>query len=286
MRTTGARLLVLAAALLLGAGAWAGWAAWQASGPLRHPLAPLAQPGTQHTVQDCAALQASRSRVLVLLVLGQSNAANHAQSRAAGGAGVYSWYRGRCYAAVDPLPGATGTGGSVWTRLGPLLVQGVRGRAHDAVLWVPLAIDATSVAQWARHPRLVDGLQDTVRGLRSSGFEPAHVLWLQGEAEAFKATSAADYRRDFGQVLQRLRELGVQAPVWVAQASLCQQRSNPAVRAAQALLPQQFEDVKAGPDMDALFAPALRFDGCHFSTQGAAQAAQAWWQVLSADAKP
>ena len=55
---------------------------------------------------------------LVLLCLGQSNAAN------AGGTlyrskcyNTYNFYQGELYPLVDPLLGANGTGGSVWSRL-------------------------------------------------------------------------------------------------------------------------------------------------------------------------
>ena len=60
------------------------------------------------------------------LVPGQSNSANHAETRAEGGPGD-SWYDERCHEARDSLPGASGDSGSLWTRLWPMLRAG-RGR--------------------------------------------------------------------------------------------------------------------------------------------------------------
>jgi len=267
--------LLLLLAALLAAAAWYGRKWWSTGAEFRAPLAALAMPGPEHVGIDCGRLP--RGRLMVVLVLGQSNSANHAQTRAAGGTGVFSWHEGRCYAALDPLPGASGDGGSLWTHLGPAIVS---SGAFDAVLFVPLGITSTSVAQWARHPFLVQRLTFTVQGLWRAGREITHVVWYQGEADSFKQTPASEYRRDFAQVLERLRSIGVAAPIWVAQATLCQARSNPAVRKLQARLPHEFAGVRAGPDMDALFGPLHRYNGCHFSTSSAPLAAQAWLQVL------
>jgi hypothetical protein len=273
----------LVAMLAAAAVAHFGWRHWRAGAELRQPLPPMAQPGPQHGVHDCSHLASAPGRLMVVLVLGQSNAANHVQNRAAGGANVYTWHQGRCLDATDPLPGATGDGGSLWTRLGPRIVA---AGIAEAVLFAPVAVNATSVSQWARHPELIGGLQTTVQGLHAAGLQASHVIWYQGEADSFKQTSAAAYRRDFLLVLQRLRKLGVHAPVWMAQATLCQQRSNPQVRALQAALPREGPGVRAGPDMDALFGPSHRFDGCHFGTESALLAAEAWRQALQSAAPP
>jgi Carbohydrate esterase, sialic acid-specific acetylesterase len=272
---------VLLVALLTGLAAAAAWRAWRGAEEFRRPLAAAALPQPQQQALDCGQLVGAGQRQMVVLVLGQSNAANHVQSRSAGGPGVYTWYEGRCFEAVDPLPGASGDGGSLWTRLGPLIVASA---AYDAVLFVPVAVNATTVAQWLHHPELSERLRRTLLALREAKLEPSHAIWYQGEADSFKQTSAADYRSDFVQVLQNLRGLGLKAPLWVAQATLCQMRSNPAVRALQQALPQELSAVRAGPDMDALFGPQHRYDGCHFGTDSAKLAAQAWQQALFAPA--
>lgn len=266
--------------LLLGA-AFAGRAWWKAGAEFRRPLAEIALPGPAHRAVDCAAIP--REGLMVALLLGQSNSANHAQTKATAGPRAWSWFDGRCYEAADPLPGASGQGGSVWTRFAPLALASGR---HAGVLLVPLGVDTTSVALWARHPVLVGRLEVAARGLRDAGLPVTHVLWHQGEADSYKQTSAAAYRRDFIVVLERLRALGVTAPMWVAQATACQQRRNPAVRALQVELPKTLAGVLAGPDLDERFTPQWRYDGCHFSTEGAAVAAADWWRALERAAMP
>jgi hypothetical protein len=270
------RLAQVALALLvLLALAWGAWRWWRAGAEFRQELAPATQPLPFHRAVDCAAMP--RERRMVLLVLGQSNSANHAETRAAGGPGIYSWHDGLCYEARDPLPGASGDSGSLWTRLGPLLRE---RSAAETVLFVPLGISTTSMAQWDRHPVLVGRLESTARALAAARIEVTHVVWYQGEADSFKGTPSADYRRDFGRVLARLRALGIAAPVYVALATLCQKRSNPAVREVQRALPAELPDVRPGPDMDALFGPANRYNGCHFGTTSAPLAAEAWRRAL------
>lgn len=275
---------VLFAALGLGvalaAAGWA-WIGWKAGEELRRELAPPAPVQGFHRAVDCEGLP--RERRMVVLVLGQSNSANHVESRAEGGPGVYTWHAGRCYEASDPLPGASGGGGSLWTRLGPML------RAQDAaraVLFVPLGITSTSIAQWNRHPVLVERLRSTAAALGQAGLAPTHVVWYQGEADSFKGTPGDAYRRDFARLLRTLREWGIDAPVYVPLATLCQTRSNPAVREVQAALPSEFAGVNPGPDMDALFGPGHRYDGCHFGAASAAWAAEAWLRALLGRSTP
>jgi hypothetical protein len=270
---------MVAAFLAALAAAWGGWEWWRSGEELRRPLAPPAQPGPRHTAVDCA--QLPRERLMVVLVLGQSNSANHAESRTDAGPGIYSWHDGQCYQALDPLPGASGDGGSLWTSLGPMLRA---AGAADRVLFVPLGITTTSVAQWRRHPLLVQRLEATVRTLAQSNLAPTQVIWYQGEADSFNATKPEDYRRDFKAVLARLRDLGVHAPVYVALSTLCQQRSNPAVREVQRALPSELAGVRPGPDMDALFGPSHRYNGCHFSASSKPLAAEPWRRALMHEA--
>ncbi len=278
-RRTQLSLSLLALALLLGALAGGAWIWWRAGEEFRADLPMSALPSRVHMPLDCAAVL--RRKPMVLLLLGQSNAANHVQQRAVAGPGVFAWHEGQCYAAIDPLPGASGYGGSLWTRMAPMAIDSGQ---YDSVLLVPLAMSLTSIAQWARHPALTQTLQSAMSGLRRGGHAVTHVVWYQGEAESFKNTSAQDYRAAFAKVHERLRQGGVQAPIWVAQATLCQARSNPAVRAEQARLPALFAGVRAGPDMDALFGPEHRFDGCHFNAGGAQRAADEWLRKMLSEA--
>jgi len=78
-------------------------------------------------------------RTAVLVTFGQSNAANPSERPQAGLPGVFNLNagNGNCYFAEDPLLGADGSGGSIWTALGNQLVR--EGR-FDAVVLGPVPI--------------------------------------------------------------------------------------------------------------------------------------------------
>jgi hypothetical protein len=101
-----------------------------APGPVEAPEVPLAE---------------LPSNAMVALVFGQSNSANHGGTPRRAGPQVYSFAEGRLYHAQDPLPGASGTRGSVWTRLGDQLVAIQR---YPAVVFIPIGVGNTQIARW------------------------------------------------------------------------------------------------------------------------------------------
>jgi hypothetical protein len=221
----------------------------------------------------------TQERRFVALTFGQSNAANYVRGRHASASGVISYYRGRCYAAKDPLPGAGGTGGSVWSRLGDFLIA---GGDYDQVVIAGIAVSASEAARWTvggdLHPRLIEVLAD----MHAHGLTPTHLLWHQGETDAKQGTDAETYRRHFLSMIDSVRAQGVAAPVYVATASYCHGRSSPAVRAAQVSLVDPDAGIHAGPDTDSLIGPRWRHDDCHFSADGAVRHAALWRDALLA----
>jgi hypothetical protein len=215
---------------------------------------------------------------MVVLAFGQSNAANFGLTRKESGLGVYSFVHGKCFKASDPLPGADGNGGSIWTRFGDIAIK--EGLA-DAVLIVPISVGATRVRDWkpggSVHHKLVEGL----RGPLATGFEFTQLLWMQGEHDAIAKTSRKDYYEDFTAMIDIIRSGGVEAPAFVSQTTLCGSHSSEDVRRAQRQLSKNREDVLPGPDTDAV-GRKYRFDGCHFSDEGLMEAARAWIDAIRA----
>jgi hypothetical protein len=201
---------------------------------------------------------------LVLLVTGQSNAANYGSSRAA--AAGFTFFRGSCYPASDPLPGSSGTRGSMWTRLIPLL------HTDRPILLVPVAIGSTRIEEWGPGGMLNDMLVMAVNRLHDQGLKPDFVLVVQGESDATVGTLPADYRRFAAEFLKSLP-----GRRYMALASRCKYGPNQGIRAAQL---GAIADAGAmrGPDLDAVTA---RQDGCHFDDEGLRSAAQAWANVLN-----
>jgi len=217
-------------------------------------------------------------RTMVALVFGQSNAANYGESRHTADRRVSVLFGGRFYPAADPLPGADGAGGSVWTRLGDdLLADG----QYDRVIFVPAAVGGTEIAEWTpeveKHFTLVE---DAIEGAHAAGLKFTHLLWHQGESDAYLKIDPTSYRVRFMSMLKRIRELGVDAPIYVAVATRCGPNGeNADIRWVQRDMVNHDLRIWQGPDTDALGAE-FRHDGCHFSTRGLEEAARLWVRYL------
>jgi hypothetical protein len=218
-------------------------------------------------------------RTMVALVFGQSNAANSGESRGQEHPGLYESYRGRLYAARDPLLGADDNEGSVWLRLG---AKAIASGDFDAVILVPYAVGGSAITRWAPGGNLHDGLLATIARARDSGLTFTHLLWQQGEADAMAQTSGTAYRENFLAMVAAIRRAGVNAPIYVARATRCGRvRPSAEIGNAQSGLVDPALGIRAGPDMDAL-GFAERYDGCHFSTEGLEHAAELWLRVIQA----
>lgn len=223
---------------------------------------------------------------LVLLALGQSNAANHG----ALGAGsdsrrmvVFSG-AGKCQSLLDPLPGGTGRGGSIWSRLPAFLDQTPQRRP---VVLAVLAVDASSIDDWTRTGSpLRKRLEALVVELLASGLKPDLVLWQHGETDARLGIDAAAYRDGMLSLASILEQSGSKAPIMTATSTYCREDAGPAVRGALEELARSRSRFLAGPDTDLLQGPVLRFDGCHFAGPGLAAAAGLWAQSISSATWP
>ncbi len=224
----------------------------------------------------------------VFLILGQSNAANHGLTRRASEHECYCLdvFRMRCYLADDPLPGASGNAGSVWSRLGDMLIQnGVFRR----VLFVPLAVGGTFIVDWvpggAVHKRTLLALSRIRREINRPVVPISAGMWQSGEAEGNHCkTSARAYKAYFHLIVEDLRANGVAAPIFVARSTFCEGgahpfKNRPAIRRAQAELPDPQSGIFAGPDTDTIVLEE-RFDGCHFTTTGLEHCAELWLEAI------
>jgi len=216
----------------------------------------------------------------VLLILGQSNAASHAydpQSMQSATETVDLYTLGRCGQVMDPLPGTSGQGRSVWTAM----AQHLPSRDGEGWILSVFAVGATRIAQWISDPGLRGQLDRHLSELKGAGLVPSAVLWHQGEADALRGTAAKDYLEDLKRLRVILDAAGIQAPLYVARSTYCRQPGSGAIGRAldRYFLQQPSERIRPGPDFDAT-APKGRWDGCHFDESGRQDAAKAWVHVL------
>ncbi|MBK9234544.1 MAG: hypothetical protein IPO19_00130 [Rhodoferax sp.] len=151
------------------------------------------------------------TRPLVLLVLGQSNAANHGALREQKPVALPVVLEEGCALATDPLPGATGRGGSIWSALPQALEAAGVDRRN--VVFSVLAVDATSIADWTSPDSpLRQRLVQRLAALKRIGLMPDLVLWQQGEADARLGTDPMAYAAALQQLRTLLDAGGSQAP--------------------------------------------------------------------------
>jgi hypothetical protein len=210
-------------------------------------------------------------RRLIILIAGQSNAANYGSARSSGGAGVYAYDDGRLYSAQDPMPGADQYGGSPWPRFGALLKM--TGR-YDAVVLTSLAQGGSLASDWAPGGRLHGEILKRLHELKSLGLPVGFILWQQGESAGWSPeSSGTDYVKAMTALIGATLAIEPDCRWLVARATYGQDDSIN----AQILEAQQFAaslpGVFPGPALDTLEAN-YRHDGVHFNAAGLDKAAR------------
>lgn len=208
----------------------------------------------------------------LILILGQSNAANFGNLPSLASGNVRVFHRGAMLPAIDPLPGAAGWGGSVWTRLAPQLLDA--GWA-DGLVFAAAARGGTRAIDWP-------GTEDSaVAELIRTGLRVDHVLWQQGESDTSAGTSTEAYVTALLAVASALRCRGIDAPIHVAVSTYNAGHRSEAVATAQRQLAAMNVAFRSGPDLDDLGSD-YRYDDVHFNSRGQALVAERWARVLTA----
>jgi hypothetical protein len=299
-RVAGAVAIVLAAGAALGGAYWFGaysfavniWPAtkftslrsalqewWKPPGVEYGPYARLlAYPGK--TAIPCPP---RTDRTAVLLIFGQSNAANTGGERFASSSGrVAAYFDGKCSIAASPLLGTSGIAGEPWSAIGDRLVS---NGSFDEVVLIPAAIGGSSLKQWMPGGELNSMLHQIVQDAERH-YRITHVLWHQGESDFSVGTSEDAYVSGFQSLARDLRNWGVAAPIYVSVATRCQQTdeqwsADSPISRAQRRLGNSGEGFAPGVDTDALLTAIDRSDGCHIGGSGMAKVITAWTAILS-----
>lgn len=220
-------------------------------------------------------------RTLVLLTLGQSNAANAGDGRFGPVPGVYNFnlFDGRCFEARDPLLGPGGDGGSAWV---PLARQIIESGLAATVIIAPIGLGGSRVEDWAPGGKLWSRLGRAVGELSHAGLRVHAVLWHQGESD--RGTDAAVYGASLLDMVRGIRAAGLAAPIYVARATRCGEFESLEINRTQAALVHDHPELglRPGPDTDRLREPVWR-DGCHFTRAGLVRHAGLWFEVLAGD---
>jgi hypothetical protein len=199
-----------------------------------------------------------------IVVLGQSNVANHSGSPKVSDVGRV-FYKGDFLPLADPVPGGTGQFGSVWTRFAP--------RAYEAGLTDDLVISlfaqgGTDVEDWTVGGKCHKIFAAAVPELQKCPAPPTHIFYHQGERDTLLETTAERYVELFIPLYEYLVEaFPDMVSMTVCKASLRMGVTSAAVRSAQVEVVRRCPKCVEGPDTDSL-GSAIRRDGTHFNDAG------------------
>jgi len=220
---------------------------------------------------------------MIALTFGQSNAGNRGQKPyTSRNKNVLVYAEGRLYHARDPLPGATGPGGSVWSILGDMLID---SNFFKKVIFIPIAIGSTTIECWA-HGDCFTKLKKTLNDLSSKKIKLTHVFWHQGESDNLNNTSRQQYKNDLSILLKTFRDNNQQADFYVSIASYHNEAITKhlgidmVIQHAQKEFIKENNKVFRGPDTDKLIHAIHRWDAVHFSAYGMKLFAAQWLQAI------
>lgn len=237
---------------------------------------------TQGKQEVPCTIDGSRDKIAVIVILGQSNAANH-------GSGTYvaknrvdnfDIYSSKCFKAADPLLGPSGKGANFATRLGDILIE---RRLFERVIIASIAMGSTTVEHWAEEGMFNPLIGVLVRKLHDANLSPDFILWHQGEGNPGVGDSnGRQYRKNLLEVIRTFRQYGVTSPFFVALTTRCGGAHLNAenIRNGQRSATNRAIGIFLGPDTDQ-FDNTFRYDQCHFNEIGLDRHAAAWADVLA-----
>jgi hypothetical protein len=215
----------------------------------------------------------------VFIIAGQSNSANHGNvTLTPSDSRVSTWGSDGWRFATDPLPIATGNGGSPWPALGDNLAQ----RYDVPIGLISVGWGGTKVEQWLPDDSSSNPLFSRIQmALDEVGYLGARaILWHQGESDLSGGTTTEDYASMLNEVIMGSRIYANWDIPWaVARASYLPGFSAESlaeiVDAQQAVIDND-SLTYLGPDTDNLIGDSWRYDTVHFNGEGLLEHARLW----------
>ena len=217
---------------------------------------------------------------IIFLTLGQSNAANSSNSYYSPKNNVLNYYDGKLYKAKEPLIGAGGDGGCVWTILADKMIDS--GLCKKVII-IPIAVGSTNIENWAKGECNIK-LRNTLDDLNRHNIKLTYVLWHHGEAN--NGTSKESYKENLRAILKTIREKNQTAPFFCSIASynfLATTKPlgiDSSIQNAQKEFISENENVLRGPNTDILIYAIDRHDSQHFSQFGNFRYANLWLTAI------
>jgi lysophospholipase L1-like esterase len=155
------------------------------------------------------------------------------------------------------MPGTAGRSGSIW----PSFVDAL-GRP---VVIANLAISGSAIDEWTTRAS-VARIRETLGQLRTAGYPNPVIIWMQGETDGGRRTTADTYFRQ----LETLMTVAPSVPWLLTRESICydNQRKWQPLDDARNRLRAIHPNVTIGPDLDRIPLALRQADRCHLTTAG------------------
>jgi hypothetical protein len=267
------------------------------------PAYPAAEGARPRPIQP----EAFSKGTLKLFVWGQSLAANagHGRYAARNADKTFVYADGNFYPCRDPIVGAEGPGGSVWSRFADsILGRAINNSTVSQVIVGCCAQGSTSITDWAPGGRQAETLHRCLSDYIANVGQPTHLAFSQGETDIYTLSTEQWFNR-WQAMFASVRKLGCMSKIWTSVETICNLRAaadpfdeavirktpdtyveteigRQNIRAAQRMAGTLGRDTRPGPNLD-LIDWHLRAcgDGCHFGERGLVTAAQAWVTALT-----
>ena len=218
----------------------------------------------------------------VLLIMGQSNAANSGQKRFTTRYPdrVVNYLDGRCYVASSPLLGGTNHLGEYIT---PLADQLVSTGIYDNVVLIVAAVGGSPISRWQHDGDINEALIPLIKSVHTK-YRITDAIWHQGASDVSQKTTAKVYVASFRSLISTLTALRVTAPIFMTiETRGCQDvgwaEDNPVAIGQRQLIDN--EKIFFGANTDRIVELKDRYDTCHFNEAGQLRTAEAFAESIS-----
>ena len=226
----------------------------------------------------------------IFITAGQSNSINFGHPRQKSIETLAVYFDGKKFRdASDPMPSATGNGGTPWPILGDLISRTTRA----PVCFYSATVNWLRVQYWipGANSKNIERLVERAKWFGPHGFRA--VLWVQGEADAdgapSTATTAQAYERDAQAMIEFSRaQLGWKVDWFVAGNSYIPPKGSedwkPSIAAILSAQKSLWDKGIAfrGPDTnDLVGSKDYRHDTIHFGQRGLTVHAERWFVALA-----
>jgi hypothetical protein len=136
-----------------------------------------------------------------------------------------------------------------------------------------------------QHNRLFERIEFAVNKSKKFKFNFTHVFMDEGEADASSSTLPADYKAQFAQFKNEIKNLGIDAPVYMSKTSYTPSAlTNSTMINTQQEIINTYVDVYNGPNTDNYIA-GYRWDTLHFNVAGLDAIGKDWGNAVVSQEK-